>query len=187
MSLKHTILVLLENQSASGYDIVKQFRGSFGHFWNASHQQVYQELGKLSKAGLVSWTSVSQEGKPDKKTYAITPEGITELRRWLCEPIPPQKVKDHLMVRMAAAHLVDPMILHDQLTERMEKCRKKLAMLRSYQADARTLPAQNPLQSELTFLALKRGIQLQETWLEWAQEIQSVLIRYSQNSPDSFR
>lgn len=179
MSLKHTILVLLEHEKASGYDIVKKFKGSFGNFWNATHQQVYQELGKLSDAGFVKWSSIEQEGKPDKKDYSITVAGIEELKRWLHTPLPSQKVKDHLMVRMAAQHLVDPMVLWHQLEEQRQRCTHKLATLRGYEKVFADMQGHNPLQLELTYLSLKRGIQLQETWLEWAEEIQHVLEKHS--------
>ena len=51
MSLKHAILILLETEPGSGYDLVKRFKAGLGYFWNAKHQQVYQELKKLSAAG----------------------------------------------------------------------------------------------------------------------------------------
>lgn len=179
MSLKHTILVLLEHEKASGYDIVKKFKGSFGNFWNATHQQVYQELGKLADAGFVEWSCIEQEGKPDKKDYCITEAGIEELRRWLQTPLPSQKVKDHIMVRMAAQHLVDPMVLWHQLQEQRQRCALKLATLKGYEKVFAEMPVHNALQLELTYLSLKRGIQLQETWLEWAGEVQAVLEKHS--------
>ncbi|MCG8670740.1 MAG: PadR family transcriptional regulator [Pseudomonadales bacterium] len=178
MSLKHTILVLLESESGTGYDIAKKFQGSLGNFWSASHQQIYHELGKLDKDGLVTWKQVPQEGKPDKKVYEITASGIEELRNWMHSPIPSQKVRDHLMVRMVATHLVDPMVLHEQLGEIMARCDKKLTTLKQFEATFFDMIGGKTLQSEMIYLSLKRGIELQESWLRWAEEVQATLEKY---------
>lgn len=185
MSLKHTILVMLESESGTGYDIAKKFHGSFGNFWNASHQQIYHELGKLAKESLVTWKDVPQEGKPDKKVYEITPGGIEEIRNWMHTPIPSQKVRDHLMVRMAAAHLIDPAVLYDQLSNHMERCRKKVDTLKQYEASFFDMAGGKNLQTELIYLSLTRGIELQESWLVWAARVQATLKRYGENHQDN--
>ena len=81
MSLKHAILILLETEPGSGYDLVKRFKAGLGYFWNAKHQQVYQELKKLSEAGWLAFAEETQETRPDKKVYRLTPAGHSELLR----------------------------------------------------------------------------------------------------------
>ena len=83
MSLKHAILILLESEPGSGYDLVKRFKAGLGYFWNAKHQQVYLELKKLSEAGWLDCQAQAQETRPDKKVYRLTPSGHAELLRWL--------------------------------------------------------------------------------------------------------
>ena len=85
MSLKHAILILLESKPGSGYDLVKRFKSGLGWFWNAKHQQVYQELKKLSEAGWLAFEEEAQDSRPDKKNYHLTPAGHAELQRWLEE------------------------------------------------------------------------------------------------------
>ena len=89
MSLRHAILVLLQDQEASGYDLAREFANSIGLVWNATHQQIYLELGKLNEQHMVSFRHVPQEGKPDKKLYSITEDGRQELIRWLKKPAGP--------------------------------------------------------------------------------------------------
>ena len=55
MSLRHAILVLLQDQEASGYDLAREFANSIGLVWNATHQQIYLELGKLNEQHMVSY------------------------------------------------------------------------------------------------------------------------------------
>ena len=44
MSLAHAILVSLVCEPKSGYDLAKQFDGTVGFFWQATHQQIYRDL-----------------------------------------------------------------------------------------------------------------------------------------------
>ncbi|MEO0852838.1 MAG: PadR family transcriptional regulator, partial [Cyanobacteria bacterium J06648_11] len=53
MSLSHTILMLLAEGAHSGYDLSKEFDECVGHYWQATPQQIYRELGKLDDRGLV--------------------------------------------------------------------------------------------------------------------------------------
>ncbi|MGF1760271.1 PadR family transcriptional regulator [Photobacterium sagamiensis] len=67
------ILFLLQNGNATGYELTRSMSKS--HVWRSSHQQVYRELVKLNKLGLVTFTTVLQEGKPNRKPYSITAAG----------------------------------------------------------------------------------------------------------------
>ncbi len=58
MSLRHAILVLLQDQEASGYDLAREFANSIGLVWNATHQQIYLELGKLNDQSMVKYRHI---------------------------------------------------------------------------------------------------------------------------------
>ena len=53
MSLAHALLTSLLEQPSSGYDLARRFDKSIGHFWQATHQQIYRELGRMEKAGWI--------------------------------------------------------------------------------------------------------------------------------------
>lgn len=53
MSLRHAILTALIEEPSSGLALTRRFDRSIGYFWQATHQQVYRELGKLEMEGLV--------------------------------------------------------------------------------------------------------------------------------------
>ena len=72
-SLAMQILFLLLKGNATGYELTQSMSKS--HVWRSSHQQVYRELVKLDKLGLVTFTTVQQEGKPNRKPYSITAAG----------------------------------------------------------------------------------------------------------------
>ena len=174
MSLRHTILAMLETGEGTGYGIAKKFQGTFNYFWNASHQQVYQELGKLSNDGLVEFTSVEQSGKPDKKIYRITEKGHQELIKWIGIPNELPKVKDELVVKLVVGHLVDPQILRTQMLRAKELHKTKLEALHIFEQEhfSEELPAP---EVRLRHLTLKRGIEQHESWLRWAEEVEEVI------------
>ena len=47
MALSHAIMTALLEEDLTGYDLAKKFDTSLGFFWQASHQQIYQDLKKL--------------------------------------------------------------------------------------------------------------------------------------------
>ncbi|MEB3269169.1 MAG: PadR family transcriptional regulator [Leptolyngbya sp.] len=100
MALAHAILVSLLDRPSSGYDLAKQFDGSVGCFWDASHQQIYRELAKLEAVGRIQAQSIQRNTRPNKIIYGITPQGEAWLKPWLAEPVTLAPVKDSLWVKL---------------------------------------------------------------------------------------
>lgn len=175
MSLKHAILVLLEKKPGSGYDLAQRFRGGIGNFWNATHQQVYQELKKLSAAKLVAFELHEQAERPDKKVYRITPAGRSALRLWLKAPVKSAKINSTLLVKIYAAHLADPAALDAELAQHIAhhqaKLEEYLDLERLYfGADVDTRRKQR-----LPYLTLRSGIRYEWYWIDWLKEVKTLL------------
>ena len=51
---------------------------------------MYRTLAQLQRDGLIEIAGTEAGGGPDRKRYSITPEGVTDLERWLSEPEEPQ-------------------------------------------------------------------------------------------------
>jgi PadR family transcriptional regulator AphA len=175
MSLKHAILVLLEKNPGSGYDLAQRFDGGIGNFWNATHQQVYQELKKLSSDKLVEFEVHAQAERPDKKVYRITPTGRTALKAWLKKPGKQGRINSTLLVKIYAAHLADPAALDQELAELITEHQQKLdgyaELERLYfSADLATRRKQR-----LPYLTLRSGIRYEWIWIEWMKEVKQLL------------
>src|SRR3712207_9483471 len=84
-TLGYAILGLLSREELSGYDLMSRMKARVGFFWEARHSQIYPELARLEEQGLVTYRVVEQRGRPDKKVYEITPEGIEVLKGWVTE------------------------------------------------------------------------------------------------------
>ena len=106
--LVYAILELLQHKPLSGYELKKRFSGSIVFFWHARHSQVYPELKRMEKQGLIAGTRVEQETRPAKRVYAITADGERALKAWLKRPVALQAVKDQMMLKTFAFHLIEP-------------------------------------------------------------------------------
>lgn len=172
MSLRHAILVLLEDQEASGYDLAREFANSVGLVWNATHQQIYLELGKLNSRQMVSFRHMPQAGKPDKKLYSITEAGHQELVQWLHRPAGPARVRESFMVKIAGGALADTRDLLKELESISVERRERLA---SFEMLARKLDESGRDRDIYGYLTLRRGILDQRAWLQWAEEVRVAL------------
>lgn len=102
MALEHAILVSLAERAASGYDLARRFDASIGHFWKASHQQIYKVLGRMESDKWVESHLVAQDNRPDKKVYSITGDGRDELQRWSSVPTPIESLRSEFAVKLRA-------------------------------------------------------------------------------------
>ncbi len=89
MSLGYALLGLLEDRPRHGYELKHLYDGRFGPSQPIKFGQVYATLSRLRRDGLVDIDSVEAGEGPDRKLYAITPQGVTDLERWFREPEPP--------------------------------------------------------------------------------------------------
>lgn len=170
MSLKHSLLVMLADRPASGYDLSQQFKGSVGFFWNASHQQIYQQLKALTEAGWVQFSTEQQTGKPDKKLYAVTPLGMDALIEWLEQPAQPNSYKDALLIKLYAGKHLPRATLILELERHQGIHKKSLAKLLAIETEYFALSTNEQKAMRLPYLTLKRGISGEQNWLAWATD-----------------
>ncbi len=89
MSIGHTLLGLLEGGPRHGYDLKRTYDERFGQDKPLPYGQVYSTLSRLLRNGLVEVTGVESGDGPDRKRYAITDTGVTDLTGWLGTAEPP--------------------------------------------------------------------------------------------------
>lgn len=115
MSVGTTLLGLLESGPRHGYDLKRSYDEQFGHGRALHYGQVYATLARLLKNGLVEVRSEPGDG-PDRKRYAITAAGVTDVERWLSRAEKPEaylqntlytKVVLALLTGRNAAELLD--------------------------------------------------------------------------------
>ncbi|PRY55992.1 PadR family transcriptional regulator [Glycomyces artemisiae] len=171
MSLRYALLGLLADSPASGYDLTQRFEKQLQMIWPAKHPQIYGELGKLADAGLIA---VDSEGPRGRKVYAITPEGLAEVRRWLTEEPVDHTARLEALLRSLFYWLMDPEDLGEHLASEAAFYRAAAAGFREYAAakdrgDYGDAPSVKSMR-----MTIEAGIRLYEAladWAEWAQTV----------------
>lgn len=165
MSLRHALLGLLSERPASGYDLLKRFETSLANVWPATQSQMYGELAKLAAAGLIG---VSAEGPRGRKEYALTDEGLAELRHWLTQTKPQRNTRSDVLLRVfflgvlpaeqASAYLTGLMELSDQEYEALRALERSI----DWGEDTLSVHGRIALEYGLRFNAMRRD------WARWA-------------------
>jgi DNA-binding PadR family transcriptional regulator len=170
MALSHAILAVLVHQPCSGYDLAKQFDGSVGFFWHATHQQIYRELTKLEQQGLIDLEVMRQDGKPDRKCYGINATGKSFLQAWILEPTPLEPTKEALLVKLFVGHLVPSSELIELLADQRSLHAENLATYQAIAAQFFATPEALPWDQRCQYLTLRAGMHHEQGWLAWFDE-----------------
>ena len=90
MSTGTLLLGLLEGAPSHGYDLKRAYDERFGHDRPLHYGQVYTTLSRLLRNGLIAEAGVESGDGPDRKRYAITDAGVTDVEQWLNTPEAPE-------------------------------------------------------------------------------------------------
>ncbi|MEU5777900.1 PadR family transcriptional regulator [Streptomyces venezuelae] len=129
MALRHAVLAALLDGEYSGYQLAKGFDIGVANFWHALPQQLYAELTKLEAEGLVAGREVVQEGRPNKRLFRVTDEGLAEMERFAARAAKPSFIRDDLLVKVQAVDGVAAAPVIEQLTERAAVADAKIEVL----------------------------------------------------------
>ncbi|EJS2612096.1 PadR family transcriptional regulator [Vibrio alginolyticus] len=126
MILGNLLLAILDQETQTGYDLTNRTMPESGA-WQASHQQVYRELGRMTEKGLVSREIEVQECKPDRKNYSLTLDGkrVLNLLRHesTCNSLPAIRCPASVMLEIGSENYFKSYIekLHQEITQLKEK------------------------------------------------------------------
>ncbi|HLT48283.1 MAG TPA: PadR family transcriptional regulator [Rubricoccaceae bacterium] len=141
---EYAVLGLLALGARTGYDIKKMADEALGHFWNESFGHIYPILRRLDARGWVTSTVEPQEGRPDRKVYALTPAGEEALREWFAMPVEPVPPRNELLLKLFFAPLAPPADLRAQVEAHRELQREHLARLDALAEEVAREEAHNP-------------------------------------------
>jgi DNA-binding PadR family transcriptional regulator len=84
------LLGLLEREPSHGYDLKRDYDAYFGRGKPLPFGQVYATLARLARDGKVVGGEAEPGAGPDRKRYAITEQGVSEVEAGLAEPVEPE-------------------------------------------------------------------------------------------------
>ncbi|ONK13422.1 PadR family transcriptional regulator [Streptomyces sp. MP131-18] len=139
MALRHAVLAALLDEELSGYQLAKVFDLGVANFWHARPQQLYAELTRLERDGLITGRDVPQDARPTKRLFRVTGSGLGELEDFTARAAKPSFIRDDLLIAVQAADHVDTGALAARLTERAAFATTRInlfdAMLRTMRGD----------------------------------------------------
>ena len=173
MPLSHAILAFLNFKPLTGYDLKKYFDQSVNHFWSATQSHIYRTLEKLEKDGLVVSSFIPQQGKPNRKEYAITEAGREALQHWLRTPLPLRPVREAWLIQIFFAHKNSNEEIIKLLQARRDAIAARLQTFHTEgqgAIDENARMIDNPRAAELWQITLNYGIHAHEAELDWLDE-----------------
>lgn len=108
MSLRYALLALLRVGPLSGYDLQKQFSQSVGHVWHAPDSQIYPELRKMERLGLIDGEEQTRGERGTRRIYHVTDAGEQAYLDWMESPLDYQRVRDPAHLRAAYLEATTP-------------------------------------------------------------------------------
>src|SRR4051812_48430116 len=163
------VLGLLALGARTGYDIKALAERSVRFFWGASYGQIYPELKRLERAGLVA-SSHEPHGGRRRTEYELTDAGRDALRGWLTSTEPLLfAYRDEGLLKFFFGDLVDRDDALAHARRMRDEFASDLALFRQIQSETPPRDAAFPL------LALDYGIAFLEFAFRWWNETEQRL------------
>jgi len=103
MTVPYTVLGLLEPSPSHGYSLKHRYDARFAGDRPLRFGQLYATLARLERDGLAEVVGVEHGEGPERRLFAITASGVTELERWLMTPEPVGGVPGVLFAKVVLA------------------------------------------------------------------------------------
>ncbi|HWU47406.1 MAG TPA: PadR family transcriptional regulator [Humibacter sp.] len=102
MSVRQSLLAILDQGPCYGYQLRTEFDRRTGSTWPLNVGQIYNTLDRLERDGLVAKADTDEQGHV---YYAITSAGRAEVAEWLGSPVSrgPSPARDELAIKLAVA------------------------------------------------------------------------------------
>jgi PadR family transcriptional regulator, regulatory protein AphA len=161
------ILGMLKLGVGTGYEIKKVIDFSTRFFWTASYGQIYPELKRLRKAGLVR-AEQAPRGKVRRTVYSLTPKGEQAFREWLTDSQDVLfEIRDESLLRLFFSDMLSRDEVIANLRTQEQIFEQVLERFREIEVDAKEGVAQGRV---YPYIALQYGIEFIAFARDWYAE-----------------
>ena len=152
MSLGHVLLGILAEGAAHGYDLKRIHDERFPGAKQLAFGQVYSNLARLERDGLVTVAETTQGGGPERTAYALTDAGHKVLEQWLTATEPAGPYPADELVRKAVTALRRNADATDHLRRQREVHLARMRELLQLQREATTVDARIAIDHTISHL-----------------------------------
>ena len=161
------ILGMLKLGLGTGYEIKKVIDCSTRFFWTASYGQIYPELKRLRKAGLVR-AEQDPRGKVKRTVYSLTPKGEQALHEWLTDSADVLfEIRDENLLRLFFSDVLSRDEVIANLRTQEQFFEHVLQRFREIEIDAKEGVAEGRL---YPYVALQYGLEFMTFARDWYAE-----------------
>lgn len=166
MSVRQSLLAILDQGPCYGYQLRAEFDRRTGSTWPLNVGQIYNTLDRLERDGLVGKRDIDERGHV---YWQITDAGRDEARSWLSSPVSrAQGTRDELALKLAVAATLPGASAEALIAAQRTESRAALARLL---ADADDEPADpERLARALVVDAMVADAEAELRWLDRAEE-----------------
>ena len=170
LTIEWSLLGLLAERPMHGYELHQRLTeaAGLGLVWHIKQSQLYALLARLEERGYLSATLETQENRPPRKIFTLTPQGQGALDAWLQAPVVHGRdFRMEFLAKVYFAQRRDAATLRALLNAQATICQGWLAELED---------AAQPLTAD-TFegLVYRFRIGQIQAMLQWLEEIQTQL------------
>jgi DNA-binding PadR family transcriptional regulator len=170
----YVILGTLRLGQRTGYDIKSLVDVSTRFFWAASYGQIYPELRRLEKAGLVKGERDPQNGRR-RKAYELTPEGERALHAWLVSDDPLHfELRHEGLLKLFFSDALSSEEAAAQIRRLRAEHERILSELRTIEPHARA--KQEEGDKRFPLMTLEFGIAYQQFLIDYCSEMEQRLV-----------
>ena len=163
------ILGMLKLGVGTGYDIKRIIDGSTRFFWTASYGQIYPELKRLRKAGLVT-ARQEPRGKVKRTVYELTPKGEEALHEWLTDSEDVLfEIRDESLLRLFFSDMLSKQEVLANVRMQQQLFELVLGRFREIEVEARAGIAEG---REYPYMALRYGLDFISWSRDWYAEVE---------------
>jgi DNA-binding PadR family transcriptional regulator len=164
--LEYALLGLVGHAASSGYDLRKVFATTPMASFSDSPGAIYPALKRLEEGGLLRGR-VESTGLRQRKVFALTAAGRSQLARWLARPVTREDVvsgMEETILRFAFLEAACGRAAAARFLEMLE------SQLEAYVPELRAfLAATGPDMPRSAALALEFGVRSYESHLKWCR------------------
>jgi DNA-binding PadR family transcriptional regulator len=120
-----SLLGLLCDGPATGWELLEKVEGGLSRFWNVTPSHVYRELRTLEERKLVK---AGSPGVRERRPFTVTAAGRRAFRAWIAQPPGPEQIRFPLLVTLWFGRHLEPETVSRFLTRSRQDHEERLRL-----------------------------------------------------------
>lgn len=165
------ILGLLMHEPLTGYEIKRRCQTGLKYMWNINHSQIYSNLHRIEKEGLVIARKITQEVLPDKIEYSITEKGRNYFKNWLqAHTSISNSMRLETPLRLFFGGVVDTSSNERLLQKFITEEKSKLHIAKAFSNNLKKVRHMNQ-DHQYYYQTIKLFVEITKTQISWAESV----------------